>query len=81
MELSYSHQLVSLEGLEVHTGLRYLRLTECQGVEDYSVLLKLPNLEMLSISANLQDRVMAQLANADFEIFVEALPEDMQNEE
>lgn len=81
LELSYSHQLVSLEGLEVHTGLRYLRLTECQDVEDYSVLLKLPNLEMLSISANLQDRVMAQLANADFEIFVEALPEDMQNEE
>ncbi len=81
LELSYSNQLVSLDGLEVHTQLRELRLTECTGIEDFTVLLELPNLELLCISANLQERVMAQLGEAKFEIFVEALPEDMQNDE
>ncbi len=77
LELSYSDQLVSLEGLEVHSKLIYLRLTECTGVEDFSVLLEFPNLQLLCISANLEERVMAQLADAKFEIFVEDPPEDM----
>ena len=81
LELSYSSQLVSLDGLEVHSKLTGIRLTECTGVEDYSVLLELPYLKLLCISANLEERVMAQLADAKFEIFVEAPPEDMQNEE
>jgi len=81
LELSYSDQLVSLEGLEAHSKLADLRLTECTGVEDYSVLLELPHLKLLCISANLEERVMAQLADAKFEIYVEAPPEDMQNEE
>ena len=72
LDLANSAQLVSLDGLEVHTKLTDLRLTECRGVEDYSVLLSLPNLRRLSISADLEEKVMAQLADADFEIFVEA---------
>jgi len=81
LELSCSNQLVSLEGLEVHSKLTGIRLTECTGVEDYSVLLELPHLKLLCISADLEERVMAQLADAKFEIFVEAPPEDMRNEE
>ena len=80
LELLYSDQLVSLDGLEAHKNLQMLRLTDCKGVEDYSVLLRLPNLRRLSISADLEEKVMAQLADADFEIIVEARPEDMQNE-
>jgi len=67
--------------MEAHSKLTDLRLTECTGVEDYSVLLELPHLKLLCISANLEERVMAQLADAKFEIYVEAPPEDMQNEE
>lgn len=81
LELSNSDQLVSLDGLDAHTKLRELRLTECTGVADYTILLELPNLEQLCISANLADRVLAQLADANFNIIVEDPPEDMQNEE
>lgn len=70
LELPYSDQLVSLEGLKVHSKLTDLWLTECAGVEDYSVLLQLPNLEQLTISTDMEERAKAQLSGAAFEIVV-----------
>ena len=40
-------------------------------IADYTPLLKLPNLERLTITSDMKPRVFVQLKDADFEIIIE----------
>lgn len=63
-----SHQLTSLDGIEKHVDLNFVELIHCPNITDFSPLLKLPNLEELLISPDMEDVAAPQLEGANFEI-------------
>jgi Leucine-rich repeat (LRR) protein len=68
LHLPGSYNLTSLEGIQKLTNLQQVQLKNCPNIEDFTPLLALPDLKELIVSPDMQGRVSAQLAGADFEI-------------
>ena len=66
-----SYQLESLSGIEVHEGLTDIRMVNCPNIADYTPLLQLPNLKLLTMTSDMKRLASVQLKDADFEIFYE----------
>ena len=71
LTLLNAYALTSLDGIEAHDGLVYIRLSNCPKIADYSPLLDLPNLERLEITSNMKHLASAQLADAAFDVIYE----------
>ena len=71
LTLLSSYQLTSIDGIEEQDTLVNIRMSNCPNITDYTPLLKLPNLERLSITSDMKERASVQLAGADFEIIYE----------
>ncbi|MCK5128494.1 MAG: hypothetical protein KAQ68_01470 [Clostridiales bacterium] len=66
--LTNSFELTSLNGIEKHEDLTFIELIHCPNIIDFTPLLKLPYLQELLISPDMEDEVAQQLAGANFEI-------------
>lgn len=66
-----SNQLTSLDGIEEHTNLNEITLSNCPNITDFTPLLALQNLQVLTLSAYMEDTAGPQLEGAAFEIIYE----------
>jgi internalin A len=68
LDLTGSFDLTSIDGIENHTDLAEVNLTECPELTDLTPLLQLPNLERLILGPDMENLAAEQLAGANFEI-------------
>ena len=71
LSLQGSYNLVSLDGIEAHTGILEVNLIDCPNITDYTSLLTLPNLHTLVLSSYMEDVAGPQLEGAAFDIIYE----------
>ena len=71
LQLVSNSRLTSIDGIEDHDSIELIRLVQSPHIADYTPLLKLPNLERLTITSDMKPRVFVQLKDADFEIIIE----------
>jgi hypothetical protein len=68
LDLYNSQQLSSIDGIQDHADINEVGLFNCLKLTDLTPLLKLPNLEKLTISRNMENLASSQLAGAAFKI-------------
>lgn len=68
LHLQESSRLSSIEGIESHTDLTEVNLERCNKLTDLAPLLKLPKLETLFLSKDMENQALAQLRGAWFKI-------------
>ena len=56
-----SFSLTTIEGIEQHTGLIEVELINCPNINDFTPLLKLPNLRKLTITKDMEELALSQL--------------------